>query len=395
MYDTFDYSVKYHIFRDFGISGIKISGSKKYFDPILALELYEPKLQDSVYNFFVLPEMLLKFAYVFRKETKTKAYQRLLKSSRISSIAKFINKEQGHFLNNIIIDFSEEENKIKFDPIKINKNEKKNIKLGYLYIPRVYCFAWIIDGQHRLYGYTETEEGRKNDYLPVTATKNLEKSKQAELFLNINIKQKRVNSNLAWTIYSNLKDEPKGEIANIAINLNKRAPFKNKIWIPGESTFTEKYSNQSDFPVYITNICSGLSVLGFTTRYKDFDIDKILRSYFSVISELFKVNWNKERRGFYFTNGGVKVMLILLSYILQYQMKFRDSKDPTKTDFKNLLNLLKGFINSKNTDKIRKDCANEANRKEVAKKMFRKIKRDVKKQRKLKKQYSDISLIKI
>ena len=61
-------------------------------------------------------------------------------------------------------------------------------KHGILKIPNAYAIAYIIDGQHRLYGYAGTEYSEKNQ-IPVVAFENMEEADQLDLFMKINEKQ--------------------------------------------------------------------------------------------------------------------------------------------------------------------------------------------------------------
>ncbi len=63
----------------------------------------------------------------------------------------------------------------------------------------------IIDGQHRLLSFDETDETLANYELPVVAFINLDITWQAYLFYTINIKPKRINKSLAFDLYPLLR----------------------------------------------------------------------------------------------------------------------------------------------------------------------------------------------
>ena len=66
----------------------------------------------------------------------------------------------------------------------------------------------IIDGQHRLWAFDETEIGLYEGYeLPVVAYVGLDLSWQAYLFYTINIKPKKINASLAFDLYPLLRTE--------------------------------------------------------------------------------------------------------------------------------------------------------------------------------------------
>lgn len=72
-----------------------------------------------------------------------------------------------------------------------------------MHLPKKYCSAYIIDGQHRLYGYSGSEYATKNT-IPVVAFENLEKEEQIRLFMDINENQKAVPKNLRNTLSADL-----------------------------------------------------------------------------------------------------------------------------------------------------------------------------------------------
>lgn len=63
----------------------------------------------------------------------------------------------------------------------------------------------IIDGQHRLWAFDETDDLEGDFELPVVAFFNLDISWQAYLFYTINIKPKKINASLAFDLYPVLR----------------------------------------------------------------------------------------------------------------------------------------------------------------------------------------------
>src|SRR5690606_36649832 len=62
----------------------------------------------------------------------------------------------------------------------------------------------VIDGQHRLWAFSD-DEGDSNYELPVVAFHGSDLSWQAYLFYTINIKPKRINTSLAYDLYPLLR----------------------------------------------------------------------------------------------------------------------------------------------------------------------------------------------
>jgi DGQHR domain-containing protein len=165
----------------------------------------------NCYTFSISPEYLLKISYVSHR-SKGKAsdidtYQRMLKKSRLSKIKDYIS-DDGIFPTNIVLNF--ERGRLTFQKIKQVSEVSDDIDvgiLGWLDIKPAYKSAWIIDGQHRLFAYSGHEKALKSK-LTVLAFEGLKPSKQAELFIDINAKQKSVKQSLLQELYAELNWMP-------------------------------------------------------------------------------------------------------------------------------------------------------------------------------------------
>lgn len=62
--------------------------------------------------------------------------------------------------------------------------------MGILYLPDRYRSAWIIDGQHRLYGFSPIDDKYLDHNIVVVAFETLPKAEEANLFVTINHEQK-------------------------------------------------------------------------------------------------------------------------------------------------------------------------------------------------------------
>ena len=165
------------------------------------------KMGGSVfYNFLISPAQLLKIAYVSHKASRDaealNTYQRMLQSKRLKKIAEYVDKG-GRFPTNIVVNV-ETKSRMRFD-LKENIGDAA---FGTLYLPNKYASAWIIDGQHRLYGYALSKFAETSN-VPVLAFENLSAPDQAKLFIDINHEQVRVSKNLLIDLFSDLKwDSP-------------------------------------------------------------------------------------------------------------------------------------------------------------------------------------------
>ncbi|MFD0797619.1 DGQHR domain-containing protein [Maribacter chungangensis] len=148
------------------------------------------------YMFSIEPELLLKMGFVLHRtkvnEEYTPNYQRLLVPSRLKGITAFIDNE-GYFPNSLIVNFAKTKHKLQFESSA--RSSSTSSRFGMLKIPHAYSIAFIIDGQHRLYGYANSEF-RYTSTIPVVAFNDLTANEQLNIFIDINQNQKAVNPSL-------------------------------------------------------------------------------------------------------------------------------------------------------------------------------------------------------
>lgn len=155
------------------------------------------------YSFAIEPDRLLKLAYVLHRNKANSelmpTYQRLIKKSRLQAVSQFVDNG-GFFPNSIILNLETGSRPPQFDAIsKVGDGPV----LGTLHLPRNYRSAYVIDGQHRLYGYANSDRAT-SELIPVVAFVNLPRSEQVRLFMQINENQQAVPKNLRNTLNSDL-----------------------------------------------------------------------------------------------------------------------------------------------------------------------------------------------
>ena len=270
----------------------------------------------TYYVFSIQPEVLLKIGYVLHRseanEGMMPTYQRIIKKSRLKAVHDFIDNK-GFFPNSLLISIDTKNKK----PLKFELSEKKGTdditQLGILHLPSVYRSAYIIDGQHRLYGYSDTKYAKTNS-IPVVAFENMDQKEQVKLFMEINENQKAVSKNLRNTLNADLlwvSDNPnerrEAMRSKIAQDLGDKmsSPLFNRVII-GE--------DQADDYRCITleSICSAIKDTAFLSKFnKDFTpqehgcfdlennektvdlIEKYLFGCFSYLKELLPDEWDK------------------------------------------------------------------------------------------------------
>ena len=160
------------------------------------------------YMLSIEPAKLLKIGFVLHRtkvntQISMPTYQRLLVPSRLKGIGEFIDKG-GYFPNTVIVNFdnSNKKNRVQFEQAAGGSDDTKT-KLGYLTIPNAYCIAYIIDGQHRVYGYAGSKYKDTNT-IPVVAFNGLPSDEQLKIFMDINEHQKAVNPDLRLDLTEDL-----------------------------------------------------------------------------------------------------------------------------------------------------------------------------------------------
>jgi DNA sulfur modification protein DndB len=297
----------------------------------------------TYYSFATEPENLLKIGYVLHRNKANvnmmPTYQRLIKKTRLKLVSEFI-ENGGYFPNSVVI--SIDAKNCNFDPA--NTQVSSTISdVGILHLPKKYKSAYIIDGQHRLYGYSNSEFKNKNT-IPVVAFVNLSRDEQVQLFMQINENQKAVskdlrntlNADLLWTS-DNLIDQQKALCSRISIYLgeDRNSPLYGKISI-GEDVKTITLQ-------LITNALKRSRFLGKVSKNKieeiglfyngdiDLTFDRLkdfIAKGFEYLSSNIVDEWKKETEGLILINRGVYGFILLLSDIVYFldEQKIIDSK---------------------------------------------------------------------
>lgn len=157
----------------------------------------------TYYSFVIEPQRLLKSAYVLHRNKANSSlmptYQRLIKKTRLKKVSQFV-QGGGFFPNSIILNIESGRNALRFD---LGPKTEGVARLGTLHLPQTYRAAYVIDGQHRLYGYADSTRAA-TDLIPVVAFENLPRSEQVRLFMQINENQQAVPKNLRNTLNADL-----------------------------------------------------------------------------------------------------------------------------------------------------------------------------------------------
>jgi DNA sulfur modification protein DndB len=356
--DTLGQYAKYEILHAMGIT----TQEQILSHTVLALHFHQPfsSSTNDLYVFTASPEMLLKTCVVLRKAAGNKdTYQRMVKKSRLNKIAKFVGQTDSILPPNIVVHLSDN---ITSDDLpipdrdkdgkKFTLSQKNNYDLVLLQIPMEYASMEIIDGQHRLFGFTSTEAATKESFnLVVLGLANMSPKRRTETFVAINDNAKRMDANLvAYLKFTNDEAECQKDNELMAIKiifeLNQTTPFKKKIRLldSGKQKITLKNFAGAD----LKSLISEKGLLRTYYSHKSEKYIEILRLYFSTLKSLFPTEWNEPENYIIFTNRGISAFLKLLKSML----KTEESAISRETIKKYLVALKNGWDGSWETKSL-------------------------------------------
>jgi DGQHR domain-containing protein len=276
----------------------------------------------TVYNFLVSAKELANHVYVHHRKLSSlteasQAYQRMLRPLKLKQIREFLDNDNGFFANNIILNFNKP---LEWTRIKASDS----VEIGTIKLPGYYGCAWIIDGQHRLYG---AASANKDVLLPVIALEQYSEAKQAELFVEINKKQTAVAGNLLWDLYSDIyrdSEQPREAklwmVSEVAKRISRDGPLQMKIEFESDLR-THKA------PLTLNTVCTSISqncpwdILARegTAEQKVKNVARAINCFFSAVKSLRETEWSDPASGkIILTNNGFAVFFLLFSDIVKH-----------------------------------------------------------------------------
>jgi DNA sulfur modification protein DndB len=297
----------------------------------------------SYYSFAMDPERLLKLGYVLHRSKSIRvlpSYQRLIKKPRLASIRKFI-RNGGYFPNSIVVNIDSGGKPLQFDR-SASPIDDSPTSLGVLHLPAKHRSMYIIDGQHRLYSYSDSEYSLTNT-IPVVAFIDLERQEQLKLFMEINENQKAVNKNLKHTLdadlkwdSTNLSERADGIKKTLAQELGEdvSSPLYNRVLI-GEDLRTEvriitleailRGINQTKFIGKFSREAireQGFFYTGSSKTTLD-RVKKLLIEYFIYVSKSMSTEWERlpKDNGILTINDGITALIAVFGDIVDHMAR--------------------------------------------------------------------------
>jgi DGQHR domain-containing protein len=318
----------------------------------------------KVFTFFALPSTILPVAFVNHRDLRdpnaAPTYQRLIHRPRLKDIATFL-QSGGFFPNSVILNFKK---RIRFEILK--PEDESGVTPGELTLPDTYKSAWIIDGQHRLYGYTELGEDDAEPHLPFLAFDNIGIPEETRIFAEINSKQKSVSKKLLDEITGEIKldsadrREQMRAIASRCFDLMRDdddGPLGDKI-----AGAELKRGDESILTIpYLVDATLQSGILGRMTQFEgnanylqgplfwDDPRDAILLLC-ELLSEFFELfrnastdRWNSGKASRFATNVGAAASIRLLGDLIAY-MATKEHEEPRKLHPKIIVEHIERYI---------------------------------------------------
>lgn len=303
---------------------------------------------DTFYSFSIDPKFLLRMAFVLHRSEAdieaSEAYQRLVRKDRLNKIGKYIDAG-GFPPNSIIVNIKTKKRELQFDLASTSEHDSTT-KLGILHLPREYRSIFIIDGQHRLYGYCKAKTASHHT-VPIVAFVNLPQSTQAKIFVDINGEQRSVMPNLLHSIRADFDWE--SEDANCAISsvktrlisqlhYDKTSPFYGRVVLADDKTTPTRCLTLDALKKW------GLSSTGFFGKTKGKKLIKtgflsdvsytatlnksveFFKCCFDFIRDELPDQWavGNDIGGFISMNLGVSSIMRTIDYVLDYLVRFNN-----------------------------------------------------------------------
>lgn len=321
----------------------------------------------NYYSFSIEPEIILKLGYVLHRNNSNKdsmpTYQRLIKKSRLIKIQDFV-ENGGYFPNSVIVSIETGKKNLVFEQSKQNRSDSLS-KIGLLHLPQVYRSIYIIDGQHRLYGYSNSKYKTTNT-IPVVAFENLAQEEQIKIFMDINENQKAVPKNLRNTLDEDLKYEskdPKECREGLALKIsrelgeNRDSPLFDRV-IVGENTPT------SERCITLETLSKAIRESNFLSKYSNskilshgtfdmYDNDKTFDKLYPVLLECLQYlseqlgdnEWQKgnDTKSAFVKNNVISGIIRVINSLVNY-LSNNQKINPLADNYKKIVNEMKSYL---------------------------------------------------
>jgi len=301
---------------------------KKKYEDIEAIQYYIQNL--PVYTFVVRVDMLLNSCYISRRRRNSPdpGYQRTLNARRISNIQYSIENENGLSFPNSILIYSPK----LADKIFPKDESPKSVTIRF---PTSFCSCRVIDGQHRLLGFSKLEQEKLETYfLTVIALPEIDPKIEFTTFIDINSKQQKMDNNLILHLKSdfNWPNDSKERLDQIGVRVAEKLNgkiLKNRIYF---GTADEYKGDKITLVTFVPALRNNKQILSNEDEtYKK--VSKIFGFIGEYMPKLLQPT------GFFNQNQGIRVLFRLVQLFERNQQSGKISVKQSEffADLKNVL----------------------------------------------------------
>jgi DNA phosphorothioation-associated DGQHR protein 1 len=206
--------------------------------------------------------------------------QRAVDNDRLKAIGDYISRSDSAFPNSLILaaNYRAEDGFIEEDSLRRWLVEPSVGGYFTITIQSPDELAAVIDGQHRLFGFTRAAEARLGMELVCSIFFDLPKPYQAQLFATINSTQKRVDKSLTYELFGyNIAEEDANHWSpdKLAVYLARRlntqsgSPMEDRISVAPVNDFVSEHGEPPSWRVSMATVVDGIIRLISTNPTKD------------------------------------------------------------------------------------------------------------------------------
>lgn len=288
-----------------------------------ALRIKQGKNRE-VYVFPVNAHDLLSRSFVSHRQLHSpeegiKGFQRMLQKKKLREIAEYIKRFKT-FPTPIVVAFRKAGTPV-FEPLprrqRASEEMAKEVEFGLLRLPKDVNSIQVIDGQHRLYGYSGLS--RSDDHvIHVVGYKAIKDPSPASLFVDINSKQTKVPGRLLWELYPEIYSDEDPEYFKAEISRVTEAVAKRHL-----SGFVQHISSGMKGEISFHTLCTEIRrarlirPAGFLQSEDELKI--VLEAFFIALKQLGDQHPGVNE-SFVFSNNGITPMIRTMGRIVQYEI---------------------------------------------------------------------------
>ncbi len=284
-----------------------------------ALKIKQKSRQEA-YIFSINAHDLLNRCFVSHRELHSSeegeiGFQRMLQKAKLNEIAKYI-KEHDVFPTPIVVAFRKKPSPV-FEPLPVAQkaaaNMREIIEFGFLRLPRDVNSIQIIDGQHRLYGYSKLP--RSDAHIVHVLAYRDEGESLATMFVDINSKQTKVPASLLWELYPDIFGEDDPEYWRAEISMAVEGSAERQL-----AGIVEQHSTGRHGALSFQTLCSEVKRAGLLDQFRDSaGLRTCLEALFAAMREV-GISYPVVNENFLFTNNSVSAVIRLAGRILQFEI---------------------------------------------------------------------------